>query len=412
MAEGVAEERAANGPFARLDDFFERVPAKHLNKRALESLVKAGAFDALAERAYLLAGLDRLISYAQGAQKQRESGQTSLFDLMAPSDQPALAGPTLAAVPEAPQQQKLAWEKELLGIYLSEHPFASAAAEMRQLLTCAIAEVNAELSGRDAIIGGIVTGSRLLTTRDGRSFIAAEIEDQTGSIEVTVWPETLEQTRTFWESGNIVIANVRVRDRDDRLSAAVQRAALYGEGPIDAQSLFVEPQPSYGNGYRRNGGNGKGKEERGNGSVAPAAPRTTESASVARTSETERVNREESPAGTSLPGPAPIRAQPEVRLPDGQVSKDERSTDATIPVGIPGPLRITLEETDDPDGDHERLRALVNALRDYTGEDAVRLAIRQRDGEEVEMALPSARLTPELTHRLEEIVGTWGSVGA
>src|SRR3972149_4144053 len=96
MAEGIVEERTSNGLFARLDDFFERVPGKFLNKRALESLVKAGAFDELAERAALLAALDRLISYAQGVQKQRESGQTSLFDLMAPSEQPALAGPTLA----------------------------------------------------------------------------------------------------------------------------------------------------------------------------------------------------------------------------------------------------------------------------------------------------------------------------
>jgi len=412
MADGVVQERAANGPFARLDDFFERVPAKHLNKRALESLAKAGAFDALAERAHLLAGLDRLISYAQGAQKQRESGQTSLFDLMAPSDQPALAGPTLVAVPEAPQQQKLAWEKELLGIYLSEHPFASAAAEMRQLLTCAIAEVNAELSGRDAIIGGIVTGSRLLSTRDGRSFIAAEIEDQTGSIEVTVWPETYEQTRTFWESGNIVIANVRIRDRDDRLSAAVQRAALYGEGPIDAQSLFVEPQPSYGNAYRRNGGNGKGKEERGNGkgeggngSEPAAAARPEDTAGVGATVGEGDSGLGRSPTETS-PAPAPLPARPEALVGRAAGERFERED-----TQAPHSLRITLEETDDPDQDHERLRALVNALRDYTGEGAVRLAIRQRDGEEVEMALPNARLSPELTQRLGEIVGPWGTVG-
>jgi DNA polymerase-3 subunit alpha len=395
MAEGVAEERVTNGPFSRLEDFFERVNVRHLNKRALESLVKAGAFDNLAERASLLASLDRLISYAQGTQRQKESGQTSLFDLMSADDQPALGGPALESVREAPQQQKLAWEKELLGVYLSEHPFADAAAELRQLLTCSIAEVNAELTGRDIIIGGIITGTRLLSTKDGRSFIAAEIEDQTGGIEVTVWPETYEQTRDTWQQGNIVLVNVRIRARDDRLSVAVQKVALYGEGPIDAQSLFVEPQPSYGSGnggWRRAGGNGNGKRERGGG---PDRASPGEQASTSLSADTEE----------SVP---PSAQGPDSRF-EGRVAsaptavRERRSAD---------PLRITIEETDDADEDHERLRALVNALRDYNGEGAVRLAIRQRDGEEVEMELPSARYCPELTQLLGEIVGPWGTVQA
>ena len=115
MAEGVVEARKAGAPFASLDEFFERVNAKYLNKRALESLVKAGAFDGMAERAALLASLDRMIGHGQRVQKQRESGQTSLFDLMGASEQPAVAGPGLENVREAPQQQKLAWEKNCSG---------------------------------------------------------------------------------------------------------------------------------------------------------------------------------------------------------------------------------------------------------------------------------------------------------
>ena len=138
-------------------------------------------------------------------------------------------------MPEATQQQKLAWEKELLGIYLSEHPFARAAEELRGVLTCAVVEVNAEFAGRDMIIGGVVAGIRPLSTQDGRQFLAAEIEDMTGSIEVTVWPETYEQTRDLWQHGNIVIVNVRVKARDDRLQLSVQKAALYGDPAFDLQ---------------------------------------------------------------------------------------------------------------------------------------------------------------------------------
>ncbi len=354
MAEGVVEARAANGSFPTLDEFFEKVDAKNLNKRALESLVKAGAFDSLAERAALLANLDRLLAYAQRVQKQRESGQGSLFDLMGAADQPAVAGPELENAREAPQQQKLAWEKELLGVYLSEHPFARAAEELRTYLTCGIIELTAEMSGRDVVIGGVVQEARLRSTKDGRTFLSADIEDHTGSVEVTVWPETYEGTKELWELGNIVVCSARVKDRDDRLSISVNRVALYGDEAFDPSALIVEQPPGGGNGggYRRNA---EPRAGRGNGSADAKPSAKTNGAAF---------------------------------------------------------LRIVLEETDDAEGDHERLRALVNTLRDYGGEIGVRLSIRQQDGEEVEMELPSARQCPELTAQLSQIVGPWGFIGA
>ncbi|HEV8573665.1 MAG TPA: DNA polymerase III subunit alpha, partial [Dehalococcoidia bacterium] len=352
IAEGILEARASGSLFASIEDLFERVNVRHLNKRALESLVKAGAFDTLAERAALLASLDRLIGYAQREQKQRESGQTSLFDLMG-DDAAAVQGPQLETAPEATQQQKLTWEKELLGIYLSEHPFANAAEKLRGFLTCGMVEMNADLSGRDVIIGGVVAGTRTLSTRDGRAFLAAEIEDMTGSLEVTVWPETWEQTRDLWQPGNIVVTNVRVKARDERLQVSVQKAALYNDEAFDAGALLTTNDSPNGNGYRRN--------PNGNGGYRPKQP-------------------------------------------------------APPPVAAPAPdtsgLRIILEETDDEDGDQERLHALVTTLSDYSGEGAVRLAIRQRDGEQIEMELPPARYCPELTQRLGDIIGPWGTVGA
>jgi DNA polymerase-3 subunit alpha len=349
IAEGIIESREAAGPFSAVEDVFERVPVKHLNKRALESLAKAGAVDLLAERGALLASLDRLIAHGQRVQKQRESGQTSLFDLMAGGSQAAVPGPQLEAAREAPQQQKLAWEKELLGIYLSEHPFARAAAELRPHLTCGLDEVTAEQSGRDLVVGGIVTSTRTIATRDGRSFLAAEIEDLTGPLEITVWPEQYEQTRDLWLPGNIVIACIRVKARDERLQVSVQKAVLYGEEPFDPAAVAVEPAPA------RVNGNGNGYRNGREGAREPKA----------------------------APG-----------------------------VAGPSSLRIVLEETDDADGDHERLRALVNALREFSGEGDVRLSIRQRDGAEVEMELPKARYCPELTQLLGDIVGPWGTVRA
>jgi DNA polymerase-3 subunit alpha len=351
IAEAIIEEREANGPFTSLDNFFERVNAKHLNKRALECLVKTGAFDSLAERSALLAGLERLCTYAQNVQKQKEAGQASLFDMMAPEDKPALQGPQLEKVPEATKQQKLSWEKELLGIYLSEHPFAQAAEKLGTLLTCSLIELNAEFAGRDTIVGGRVNGIRSLNTKDGRTFIAAEIEDLTGSVEVTVWPETYEATRDLWKEGTIVVASVRIRENNDRLQVAVQRAAAFDEN-FDPQALLAAEPPAGNGPFRRNGGrpNVNGRNGNGNGAA---------------------------------------KAKP----PEPQ-------------------LRIVLDETDDPDGDEERLRTLMEAIREYTGQDPVRLQIRQTDGAEVEMELPSARHCPELTRRLSDILGPWGNVYA
>ncbi len=256
IADGIVEERRARGRFQSLDDFFQRVAFKFLNKRALECLVKAGAFDSLAERASLLASLERMVVYAQNTQEQKARGQTSLFDMMAPEEKPGLEGPQLQRAPEATQDQKLAWEKELLGVYLSDHPFAQAAESLGAVLTCSIVELNKEFVGKEVTIGGLVTGARTLTTKDGRAFIAAEIEDLTGSIEVTVWPETYEQTRELWLTGKIVVTTVRLREKNDRLQAAVQKAQLWTEAGVDPAALIPDQTPTGGN-YRR-GQNGNG----------------------------------------------------------------------------------------------------------------------------------------------------------
>jgi len=361
MCEGIVEARRDGGPFKNLDDFFERVDRKFLNKRALECLAKAGAFDGLAERASLLASLDRLVTFAQGAQRQREAGQTSLFDLL-DEDEPSVQGPQLEEVPEATKQQRLTWEKELLGIYLSEHPFAKPSEELAALLDCNLVGLTAEFAGGDVIIGGVVAGIRSLMTRDGRSFIAAVLEDKTGRLEVTVWPETLEATRDLWVDGNVLVISARVKLRDDRLSVAVNRAALYTEGsPFDPSSvlpdLSIPQEPDYMR-YRKRPKNG------------------------GHTNGNARTNGDTSEGDTGN-GNAP---QP------------------------PTQLRIVIDETDDPDDDAERLRALIAAVRETAGTQTARLSVRQRDGEEVDLELPDVSPSPELTRRLSEIIGPWGAV--
>jgi DNA polymerase-3 subunit alpha len=350
VAEGIVETRRASEPFATVNDFFQGVEASYLNKRALESLIRAGAFDSLGPRSPLLDQLERLLSLAQRHHKVRQAGQSSLFDLLGEGHRPTL-GPSGLGGAEAPLSQRLAWEKELLGVYVSEHPFAGAAAALGPHITCHCAEVSPEMAGRHVIVAGIITHTRSLMTRDGRPFLAAEIEDLSGSLELTVWPETYEQTRDLWQRGHIVVASVRLRARGDRLTAAVQRALPYDESQaIDPATLA----PANG-GRQRNGPNGSRSQ------TTPPQPAN-------------------GPSSTT-------------EVPANPVGNDSQV------------LRIVLAETEDSEGDQERLRAVVNALREFQGEDEVRLSIHQRDGDEVELALPHARLCPELSQRLVEIVG-------
>jgi len=278
-------------------------------------------------------------------------------------DEPAVQGPQLEEVPEATKQQRLTWEKELLGIYLSEHPFAKPSEELSALLDCNLVGLTAEFAGGDVIIGGVVAGIRSLMTRDGRSFIAAVLEDQTGRVEVTVWPETLEATRDLWVDGNVLVISARVKLRDDRLSVAVNRAAPYTEGgPFDPSSVLPDLSAPQTPDYRRYG-NGKRK-------------------SASRTNGGSKSS-------------------------DGQTNGSSNGNGKAPP---PPRLRIVIDETDDPDDDAERMRALIAAVRESSGTQTASLSIRQRDGEEVALELPDVSPSPELTRRLSDIIGPWGAV--
>jgi len=227
IVEGIIAARDEGGPFASIEDFCQRVSFRQLNKRALECMIKAGALDGLGDRGTLLANLDRLMNLAQSAQKLRESGQATLFDVF----QETAPSATLALQEaEVPRAQQLAWEKELLGVYVSEHPFTRAAAALGPRVTAMCSEVSEEMNGREVIIAGSVTHIRQILTRAGRPFLAVEMEDLTGAVEVTVWPDVYDQTRDLWTEGSILLLTVRVRTRNDRLQVSVEKAVAYEEG--------------------------------------------------------------------------------------------------------------------------------------------------------------------------------------
>jgi DNA polymerase III subunit alpha len=203
--EQIVGERDEGGPFKSLDDFCERMAgAQDVNARALDGLVRSGACDVFGERNQLLASMERARQRAEQARRDRESGQISLFGMVEGSDaRPMDYG--IPAVPPMLPEERLRSEKELLGLYLSDHPLNRIEAELAQVTDTQLNEVTAELIGREVRVGGLVRSWRRVVTRKGLIMAYAEVEDLTGVLEVTFFPRAYDDFRRFMEEPDAVV---------------------------------------------------------------------------------------------------------------------------------------------------------------------------------------------------------------
>jgi len=203
--EQIIAQRKAGGPFRSLDGFCERLAGtQELNSRALESLIACGACDALGERSQLLTSMERARQRAEQARRDRESGQTSLFGLVeAPVEQPSDYG--VLQVPPMSGEEKLRLEKELLGLYLSDHPLNRIETELAQLTNTQATQVTSDITHTEVRVGGLIRQVRRVVTRRGQIMAYAELEDLTGSIEVTVFPRCYEEYRHLFEPDRVVV---------------------------------------------------------------------------------------------------------------------------------------------------------------------------------------------------------------
>ncbi len=226
---------AARDKHGRLESLFvlcEDLDLRLVNKRVLESLVKAGAFDSLAgppaeaapvtlRRGRLLASVDRAIEHGNRLQRDREQGQSQLFGAMFGGDGPAEVIP-LADAPPLDEVQQLAFEKEALGFYMSGHPMSRYTADLKAFGARHSTEMTASLP--DVLMGGIVTGARHGKTKSGGRMAIFQLEDDAGSFEVCVWSDTYEKCGTLVENGAMVI--VRGRFERDEESARIVAADI------------------------------------------------------------------------------------------------------------------------------------------------------------------------------------------
>jgi DNA polymerase-3 subunit alpha len=208
--EAILTARERGGPFKNLEDFCQRVDLRQVNRRALECLIKVGALDAFGQRSQLLALIDRMMALSQSTHQAREVGQLSMFDATSGFSQAMGGSIPLPDIPEAPRREMLAWEKELVGFYVSEHPLQQVAASLDGTVTAFCGEIDEEMEGQKVIIAGVVTWLRPHTTKNGKPMAFVNLEDLRGSVEVLVFPSIYENTRQLWQEEKILVVRGRV----------------------------------------------------------------------------------------------------------------------------------------------------------------------------------------------------------
>jgi DNA polymerase III subunit alpha len=216
--ESIIAAREAEGPFTSLGDLCRRIDLRLTNRKVLESLAKVGALSAFGHAAQVLEGLDDAIAAGAATQRDLATGQTSLFDVGA-TDSLVLERP-LPQVPEAPVRERLRWEKELLGLYLSEHPMGEVADRVGEYVTAYSGDLKSDetLDGQRLVVGGIVVAARTVVTRTRSTMSVVTLEDLQGSIEVVVFPRLYEQTGPIWQDGAILLVAGRVDHRGEEVS--------------------------------------------------------------------------------------------------------------------------------------------------------------------------------------------------
>jgi DNA polymerase-3 subunit alpha len=128
---------------------------------------------------------------------------------------------------DVPLNEKLAWEKELLGTYLSEHPFSRAAQRLASDVRVLCGQIDERMGGQDVATAGILTSVRYLYTKEGRPFASAVLEDLDGRVEITAWPDVYGATKDLWTEGNIVLVEGRVRVRGERVQLSCDNIRAY-----------------------------------------------------------------------------------------------------------------------------------------------------------------------------------------
>jgi len=218
VARALIEERKANGSYQSFEDLLTRVNHHELNKRSLEALGKAGALNSLISMEKLLGNMDNILSFIKSGNEEKNTNQMGLFGSA------QLAKPTLQLdeFPEIPLKEKLAWEKEYLGLYISNHPLQNYQQQLQADLI-SYGELG-QYENKAVGVIGLIKKIRKIITKKGDPMLFVSIEDLTSTIDVAVFPILYKETQTLWAEDVPVFIQGKVNNRNGELSLAADKA--------------------------------------------------------------------------------------------------------------------------------------------------------------------------------------------
>ena len=249
VMEAVEAARAADGPFASLQDFCRRLSGKEVNKRTLENFIKCGAFDCLGgTRKQYMAAYSLILDQVSQEKKNSLSGQMSLFDFMEPESRGSFEV-QLPDIGEFEEEEKLAFEKEVTGIYISGHPLEKYEAKWRRNVTHVTEDFQPDEEtgaarvpdGARAVIGGMITASTVKYTKNNQTMAFLTIEDLVGTAEVIAFPKTYEKYGTLLREDAKIFAEGRIQAEDDKPSRLIlEKAVAFDDLPSEVWLQFTD----------------------------------------------------------------------------------------------------------------------------------------------------------------------------
>lgn len=406
-AERVLEAREEHGAFPAIGKFARRVDLRSVGKRALEALVRVGAMDGLGSRLALLESLDMVLGYSSSHFRAAEIGQMSLFSAATGvSDSLALPPPAY----EVSRRQLLAWEKENLGVYASDHPLSPYMDDLTRVVSHFSAELADAEQRQEVCVAGMVCHVRPHHTRRGQEMAYVALEDLQGNIELVVFPSVWKKVMDWLKPDMVVVANGRAdRSRGDpcvlvdQITADLERAVQVRPRSTEAEAWPVPPE-------RR-----RPKPQ----ASAAGSPDASGSPGAEQAPSLEGGTGGDGASGASGLGLSEVRGTPFL----AGLSEDTTSL-ARAPTVTPPPLAwdqslgresrlvtIVLRSTGDRERDQRRIRRVHGLLTSYPGNDLFSFHIQEASRDYLlEFPSSSTGYCQELHHQLSHLLGE-GCVG-
>lgn len=241
VAHEIVEERKRGGKFKSITDLVERVQSKDLNKKSIEALAKVGALEGMGERNQIIASMESILAHSKSFQSARNSNQISLFG----AAEIALPEIPLAVTEPATKKQRLEWEKELLGLYISDHP-AREYKEYFAQVGVPIKKIDAQTVGKNINVGGVISFIHKIFLKNQKTMLFVTIADTEAAMEILVFPKILETTGSIWEEGKVILASGKISDKDGSFKLLADSAKVVNQDELEQFKRILATQKKNG----------------------------------------------------------------------------------------------------------------------------------------------------------------------